>query len=116
MAKTNNIKNKDEKVLELTNGKFNEFVGKGLVLIDFYADWCMPCLMMAPIMEELSEKFKGKIKFGKLNIEDNQELSQKFRISSIPNMILFNNGQVLKQFVGSMPAEDFEEKLKVFVR
>ena len=82
------------------------------MVIDFYADWCMPCLMMAPVIEDIARKFKGKIKFGKVNIEDNQELAQKFRIVSLPTFMLFKDGKQAKQFVGSRSIEDFEEKLK----
>ncbi len=102
-------------VTELTNGKFNEFIKTGNVLIDFYADWCMPCVMMGPVVDEMSEKFKGKIKFGKVNIEDGQEIAQKFNVSSIPNFVLFKNGKVTAQFVGSMSEEDFENKLREFI-
>jgi len=99
-------------VSELTNGEFNEFIKEGIVLIDFFADWCMPCVMMGPIVDEMSEKFKGKIRVGKVNIEDNQELAQKFNISSIPNFIVFKDGKVEKQFIGAMDEESFEEKLR----
>jgi thioredoxin 1 len=68
--------------------------------------------MMAPVMEEIARKFKGKIKFGKVNIEDNQELAQKFRIVSLPTFMLFKDGKQADQFVGSRSIEDFEEKLK----
>jgi len=101
-----------ENVPELSGKEFDNFTKEEVVLIDFYADWCMPCVMMAPVIEELSRKFKGKIKFGKVNIEDNQELAQKFRIVSIPNFVLLKEGKVIEQFVGAMPVEDFEEKLK----
>jgi len=101
-----------ESVTELSGKEFDNFTKEETVLVDFYADWCMPCVMMAPVMEELSKKFKGKIKFGKVNIEDNQELAQKFNVSSIPNFILFKDGKQADQFVGSRSIEDFEEKLK----
>ncbi|MBS3085616.1 thioredoxin [Candidatus Pacearchaeota archaeon] len=105
-----------EKVQELSNnGSFDKFILKGIALVDFYADWCMPCLIMAPIMEELSEKFKGRIKFGKLNVDEGSNLAQKYQVSSIPNMILFKNGQVIRRFVGSQSADDFEDKLRKFV-
>jgi len=105
----------NDKVPELTNKEFNDFVKEGVVLIDFFAEWCMPCLMMAPVVEELSDKFKGKIKFGKINVDDNQALAQKFNIVSIPNFVLFKEGKPVEQFMGSMPTEDFEEKLNKFL-
>lgn len=98
-------------VAELSNGEFIEFVKEGTVLIDFYADWCMPCVMMGPVVEEMEEKFDGKINFGKVNIEDEQKLAEKYNISSIPNFVVFRNGKVVKQFIGGMDEEDFEEKL-----
>ena len=102
-------------VSELIGKEFNNFIEKDLVLIDFFADWCMPCIMMNPIIDEISDKFKGKIKFGKANIEDNQELTKKFDVVSIPNFILFKNGKKIEQFIGSMTFEDLEKKLQRFV-
>ena len=106
----------NDKVPELTNGEFESFTKNGNVLIDFFAEWCMPCVMMAPVIDELADKFKGKIKFGKINIEDNQKLADKFGVRSIPNFILFKDGKIVGQFFGAMSAEDFEEKLKKFIK
>lgn len=103
-------------VPELTKNDFDAFIKEGIVLVDFWAGWCMPCLMMEPVFKELSKIFEGKIKFGKVDIDDAQELAQKFNIASIPNFILFKNGKQIEQFVGSMSAEDFEKKLKGFVK
>jgi len=105
----------NNQVQELSEKAFQEFVKEDLVLVDFFADWCMPCLMMAPVIDELSEKFKGKIKFGKVDIEENQGLAQKFNVMSIPNFVLFRNGEKIEQFVGSMPPEEFEKKLEKFL-
>ena len=100
---------------ELTNGKFDAFVKEGVVLIDFFADWCMPCVMMGPIVDEMDEKFEGKIKVGKVNVEDAPEIASRFNVSSIPNFVVFKDGKVAEQFVGGMSADDFEEKLKGFL-
>lgn len=97
---------------ELTNGKFDDFIKEGVVLIDFYADWCMPCVMMGPIVDEVAEKLKGKAKVAKVNVEDGQEIAQKFNVSSIPNFVLFKDGKVVDQFVGGMSEEELEEKIK----
>lgn len=102
-------------VTELTNGKFDELIKKGIVLVDFFAEWCMPCLTMAPIIDDLSEKFKGKIKFGKIDVDENHVLAEKFHVHSIPNFVLFKDGKPVERFVGSMSSEDFEEKLKKFL-
>ena len=88
------------------------FIKKGIVLIDFFAEWCMPCLIIAPIVDELSDKFKGKIKFGKVNVDGNKELAQKFDINSIPNLVLFKEGRPIEHFIGSISSEALEEKLK----
>lgn len=101
----------NDKVPELTNSKFEDFTKEGVVVIDFFAEWCMPCLMMEPIVDDLSEKFKGKIKFGKVDTSDNEGLAQKFNVSSIPNFTVFKDGKMIKQFIGSMSSEEFEEKL-----
>jgi len=104
-----------ENVVELSEKQFDEFTKKGLVFVDFFAEWCMPCVMMEPIVEEISEIFKGKIKFGKVNMGDNETLARKFDISSIPNFILFKDGKVIENFVGAMDAEELENKLSEFV-
>ena len=101
-----------ESVAELTGKEFHDFTKKGLVLVDFWADWCMPCLIMAPVMEELGRKFKGRVKFGKIDIDENNDIANKFRIMSIPNFVLFRDGKPIERFVGSMPKEDFEERLR----
>ncbi len=101
-----------DKIKEITENEFGSFVKEGIVLVDFFADWCMPCLMMAPVLEELNEKLGDKIKIGKIDIGESQTLAKKHNISSIPNFILFKNGQKADQFIGAIPIEDFEEKLK----
>ncbi|GIU68241.1 MAG: hypothetical protein KatS3mg001_091 [Candidatus Pacearchaeota archaeon] len=107
---------KEENVFEIDNEKsFEEFIKKDLSLVDFFADWCMPCIVMAPIIEELAKKFKGKIKFGKINVDENHKLAQKFGVYSIPNFILFKDGKILDRFVGATSSEDFEKRLIKYV-
>ena len=102
-------------VTELTGNSFNDFVKDGVVLVDFWASWCMPCLMMSPIVDEIGEKFKGRVKVGKVNIEESPELAQKFNVNTIPNFVLFKDGEVVEQFVGGISEEDLSEKLEKFV-
>jgi len=103
---------KNGEIPELTKSSFDGFVKEGIVVIDFFAEWCMPCMMMSPIIEELSHKFERKIKFGKVNVgEDEQELVQKYKVSSIPNFTIFKNGKMIEQFIGSISEDEFEEKL-----
>ena len=104
-----------ESVVELTGKTFEEFTKKGLVFIDFFAEWCMPCVMMGPIVEEISGKFKNKIKFGKVNVGENEPLSRKFNVSSIPNFVLLKDGKVMENFVGAMDADELESRLKKFL-
>lgn len=102
-------------VFELTNGEFEEFVKEGIVLVDFFAEWCMPCLMIAPVIDELSVKFKGKIKFGKVDLDSNRDIAKKFDINSIPNLVLFKEGKPVEHFIGMISSEELEEKLRRFV-
>lgn len=102
-------------VQEVTGKKFDEFAKNGFVFVDFFADWCMPCLMMSPVIDELSNKFNGKIKFGKVDVSENQELAQRFNVSSIPNMVLIKDGKVIERFIGAMPSEELEKKLRKFL-
>jgi len=84
------------------------------VLVDFWAPWCGPCQMMAPVLESLATKFEGKIKIVKLNTDlmENQELAMEYQISSIPNMKLFDNGKVVKDFIGYRNEEMFSKELE----
>lgn len=81
------------------------------VLVDFYADWCGPCKMMAPVIEKLAEEYGGRVKIGKCNVDDNMELSEKYKVFNIPNMQLFKGGQVAETFVGAMSGDALREKL-----
>ena len=73
------------------------------VLVDFYADWCMPCKMLAPILEKIAHDYGGKFILAKVNVDENRNLSQEYRIMSIPNVKLFKNGDVVGEFIGVMP-------------
>jgi thioredoxin 1 len=96
-----------------TDDNFEEEAMKasGPVLVDFWAPWCGPCKMMAPIIDELATEFEGKIKIGKLNVDENQVTAGKYGIMSIPTMLLFKDGAVTEQFVGGMAKEDLKAKL-----
>ncbi|QDU32307.1 Thioredoxin-1 [Poriferisphaera corsica] len=103
-------------VLELTDDNFEqEVVSSDLpVLVDFWAEWCMPCRMLAPVIDELAGEFAGKVKVGKVNTDDSREVSVKYGISAIPTIILFNKGEVVRKFVGVTPKSDFAEELSKY--
>lgn len=82
------------------------------VLVDFYADWCGPCKMMGPIVKVLAEKFDGKVKVGKINVDEQPTLAQQFRVMSIPTFIVFKNGQAQATYVGGMSQKDLEAKVE----
>lgn len=84
------------------------------VLVDFFAEWCGPCRMLAPVMQELSEKYEGKVKFVKLNVDQAPELASSFGINSIPALLYFRNGQVKGSSVGFARREDLERKLNAW--
>ena len=81
------------------------------VLIDFYADWCGPCKMMAPVVEKLAEKYEGKVKVGKVNSDDEPELAQMFQVMSIPNFVIIKDGKLVDRVLGAVPQQALEEKL-----
>ena len=107
----------NEPVVEVTETEFNEIIGNGhkLVVVDFFAEWCMPCLIMAPIIDEMAEQMKD-VKFVKINVDDNQELSRKYEVRSIPTLIFFKDGKEVDKAVGGMDADALEEKIESLLR
>ncbi|TFH37258.1 MAG: thioredoxin, partial [Dehalococcoidia bacterium] len=81
------------------------------VLVDFWAQWCAPCLAAAPIVEELSGEYEGKVTFAKVNVEDNSAIAAKYGIAAIPTMLLFKNGEPAQQIVGLKPKKDLKKML-----
>lgn len=100
--------------LDITDQNFDTEVVKATlpVLVDFWADWCGPCKMLGPLIDELATQYTGKIKVCKLNVDNNQVSAQKYGILSIPTVILFKGGQPVGQLVGVQPKEKFEEEIK----
>ena len=100
-------------VLKLEEKNFEEEVLKaeGKVLVDFYADWCGPCKMMSPIIDEISEEMKDNLKVGKINVDENQELAIKYNVMSIPTIMIFENGNLIKTFVGVTAKQDILKEI-----
>lgn len=101
-------------VLKLENANFEDEVlnDQGKVLVDFYADWCGPCKMMSPVIDEIAEKLNGSVKVGKINVDENQELAIKYQVMSIPTIMIFNNGIPVKTFIGVTDEQEILDALK----
>ena len=81
------------------------------VLVDCWAPWCQPCLIVAPIVEELADEYQGKVKFCKLNVDENSDIAARYGIMSIPTLLIFKEGKVVDQIIGAVPKEMISEKL-----
>ena len=102
-----------ENVKEFTDQNFEAEVLKSNqpVLVDFWAEWCMPCRMLTPTIEKIAKDYAGKVKVGKLDTDANRDVAIKYSISAIPTVILFRNGEVAQKFVGLRQERDFKEAL-----
>ncbi|GGH83715.1 thioredoxin 1 [Pullulanibacillus pueri] len=96
-------------ISHVTDQNFSEETSNGLVLADFWATWCGPCKMIAPVLEEIDGEMSDKVKIVKLDVDDNQETAGKFGVMSIPTLLLFKDGEVVDKVVGYQPKEALEE-------
>ena len=101
------------KPIEITDANFEQEVLKSdkPVLIDFWAVWCGPCRMVAPVVEEIASEYNGKLKVGKLDVDSNPEVSMKFGIRSIPTLMIFKDGKVVEQIIGAVPKRNLVNKV-----
>lgn len=97
-----------------SDAKFQEEVldAKKPVLVDFWAEWCMPCQMLTPIIEELAKEMGEKVEIGKLNVDENRETAAKYQVMSIPTVAIFKGGQIVNQFVGVQPKEVYKQAIE----
>lgn len=99
--------------VEFTESNFNSEVieAEVPVLVDFWAPWCGPCKMVAPIVEELAGEYSGRMKVGKLNTDDNQQVAAQYGVMSIPTIMIFRNGEVVERIIGAQPKEQLTGKI-----
>ena len=110
-------KQKTEGVVTLTSSSFDKFLENTNlpVLVDFWADWCMPCRIMAPVMEELARDYAGKAVFARVNVDENPEVASRYAIMSIPHFIIFRNGRPAERIVGAVGRGPLEDALKKYL-
>ena len=99
-------------VEELTSDKFDAFVKENRVVVDFFADWCGPCQQLLPIVTEVADEVKDKVKIGKVNVDGEQELAQRFQVMSIPTLLFFKDGEQVHRVQGAMSKEDLLGAIK----
>ncbi len=99
------------KYVELNQNNFDQTIKDGVVLVDFWAPWCGPCRMIAPVIEELAEEYEGKATIAKVNTDEEQAIAVKYGIRSIPTILFFKNGELVDQMVGAAGKQIFKEKL-----
>jgi thioredoxin 1 len=100
-------------VVKLTTSSFDDFIKTDLpVVIDFWADWCMPCRIMAPVMEELSKVYAGKALFGNVDVDENSQIASRYGIMSIPHFLIFKNGFLVEKIIGAVGRGPLENALK----
>lgn len=111
--KLEKVEKMDGKSVELNDGNFDQMVNKpGLMVVDFWAEWCAPCRFVSPVLDELAKEYAGKMVLGKLNVDLNPQVSARFMIRSIPTIMFFKDGKPVDTVIGALPKPMIETKIK----
>ena len=99
--------------LQITDANFEELLGTGKpMVLDFWAEWCGPCRMVSPIIDELAQEYEGRVTIGKMNVDENDDVVGRFGIRNIPTVIFFKNGEMVDKIVGATSKDKFKEKVE----
>ena len=99
--------------LQITDANFEELLGTGKpIVLDFWAEWCGPCRMVSPIIDELAQEYEGRVTIGKMNVDENDDVVGRFGIRNIPTVIFFKNGEMVDKIVGATSKDKFKEKVE----
>jgi len=100
--------------LMITDQTFQQEVleNKGLVVVDFWAAWCGPCRMVSPVIDELAKEYEGKVKIGKVNVDENSQVVNQYNVMSLPSVVLFKDGQPIKTMVGAQSKESYKQEIE----
>ncbi len=114
-----NMQKKEEmpsKPLKATDENFDEIISKyDVVVVDFWAPWCGPCRLIAPVIEKLAKEMKGKVVFAKLNVDENPKMAMRYRVMSIPTLILFKEGKMVDRLVGALPEDMLRDWVERYI-
>ena len=104
------------KPIQVTDKTFDQVIkAHPVVVVDFWGQWCPPCHIIAPIVEELAKDYAGKVVFGKLNVDENKAHAVKYGITAVPTLLLFKNGKLVDQVIGAVPRQHLEEKIRKII-
>lgn len=102
-----------DKPIQVTDQTFEDMIRKyPVVVVDFWGQWCPPCHMIAPVIEELAKDYSGKVVFSKLNVDENQMIAAKYGIMAVPTLLIFKNGRLIDQVTGALPRQHLEKRIK----
>ena len=99
-------------VIELNNDNFDKEISSGVTLVDFWAPWCGPCKLLGPVIDEIGQELEGKVKIAKLNVDNNQEIAIRYRVMSIPTIIIFKDGKPMSQTIGVVSKKAIKDKIE----